>query len=290
MASTVRDRECTELLLERGIDPNSTGFYYGTALQAALRVGDVVIVDKLLNCGADVNIVRGAHGTALRAAVTGGHGDIVRHMVACGADVNLRHHDKGNSILRLVLDSGSYANFQALLLAGADTDTRTFSGQHIMITACNQGDATAVQLLLNEGANPSVLGSNGPMMQILLDHNADINATDQDGNTVLASALSSKKYSWTPIMTEEHLKIINLLLDHGRKIRITERDLLAAADLNRLVHEHGKDVVSWLIEYDDNAVLTEEVNARQRQRREERPHKIQDYDREERIRREYLQR
>ena len=69
MACKAEGHECVELLLQRGMDVNISGSYYGTAMQAASRVGNIEIVERLLKSGADVNVLRGVYGTALRAAV-----------------------------------------------------------------------------------------------------------------------------------------------------------------------------------------------------------------------------
>ena len=225
MACMAGDRECVELLLQRGIDVNRTGGYYGTALQAASRVGNIEIVDHLLDSRADVNIVGGAHGTALRAAVLGGHEDIVRGFLACGADVNLRHEDKGKSVLHIAVESKSDAIFKALFVAGAAVSTANLSQQHILITACKQGRAVLVELLLASGVDVNISGikpersyympnneatplnaacaeGHPSVVRLLLDHEADIERTNESSATPLIAAISGK-----------NLSVIRLLLD-----------------------------------------------------------------------------
>lgn len=52
-------QDFVELLLARGADPNRSGYYYGTPIQAAARNGQLEIVRLLLRHGASVNIVQG---------------------------------------------------------------------------------------------------------------------------------------------------------------------------------------------------------------------------------------
>jgi ankyrin repeat protein len=235
MACMAGDRECVELLLQRGIDVIRTGGYYGTALQAASRVGNIEIVDHLLDSRADVNIVDGAHGTALRAAVLGGHEDIVRRFLACGADVNLRHEDKGKSVLHIAVKSKSDAIFKALFVAGAAVSTANSNQRHILITACKQGHAAVVDLLLASGVDVNISETqpeyyryipdkaatpliaacaegHPSVVRLLLAYGANIEKTNDSSATPLMAAIKGN-----------NLSIVRLLLD-------------AHADVNHAVH------------------------------------------------------
>jgi len=230
MACMAGDRECVELLLQRGIDVNRTGNYYGTALQAASRVGNIETVDHLLDSGANVNIVGGAHGTALRAAVLGGHEDIVRRFLACGADVNLRHEDKGKSVLHIAVKSKSDAIFKALFVAGAAVSTANLSQPHILIKACKQGRAVLVELLLASGVDVNISGTkpkhfrympddeatplnaacaegHPSVVRLLLDHEADIERTNESSATPLIAAIRGKNLSVIRLLLDAHADV-----------------------------------------------------------------------------------
>ena len=205
MACVAGDQEWIELLLQRGIDVNGLGYYYGTALQAASRVGNTEIVERLLNSGADVNILHGVHGTALRAAALGGHEDLVRSLIAHGADVNLRDKDWGESILHLALKSRNHATFKTLLVAGANMNTEMHYQQHILISACAAGHL--------------------PVVQLLLDHGADIEKTDGLSGTPLIAAIRGEKVQhaiyFTPLLEATKdckLEIVKELLSAGATI------------------------------------------------------------------------
>jgi ankyrin repeat protein len=239
MACMAGDRECVELLLQRGIDVNRTGNYYGTALQAASRVGNIETVDHLLDSGANVNILGGAHGTALRAAVLGGHEDVVRRLLACGADVNLsdedNDEDRGDSVLHLALKSRSDAIFKALFVAGAAVSTANSNQRHILITACKQGHAAVVDLLLASGVDVNISETqpeyyryipdkaatpliaacaegHPSVVRLLLAYGANIEKTNDSSATPLMAAIKGN-----------NLSIVRLLLD-------------AHADVNHAVH------------------------------------------------------
>jgi hypothetical protein len=57
MVAAAGDVEFLRLLIERGVEVNSGGHYYGCALQAAARFGHLECVHLLLNAGAEVNLV-----------------------------------------------------------------------------------------------------------------------------------------------------------------------------------------------------------------------------------------
>ena len=230
MACMVGDIECIDLLLQRGMDVNFSGYYYGTALQAASRIGNIEIVERLLKAGAKIDILQGVHGTPLRAAVIQGHEDLVRMLIAHGADVNLRYSDYSGSILHLALESGKSEIFKLLLDAGADMNIRTKDKQHVLTEACKHGDATLVELLLASGVDVSVSGTksenrtNMPyeeatplhaacanshihIVQLLVDHGADIEKTNESSATPLIAAIRANDVS-----------IICSLLDAGAEV------------------------------------------------------------------------
>jgi len=239
MACMAGDRECAELLLQRGIDVNRTGGYYGTALQAASRVGNIEIVDHLLNSRADVNIYGGAHGTALRAAVLGGHEDIVRLLIAYGADINLgdgdNDEDRGDSVLHLALKSRSDAIFKALFVAGAAVSTANSTQRHILITACKQGHVAVVDLLLASGVDVNISETQPEYYRYIPDKAATpLIAACAEGHPSVVRLLlayganieKTKNSSATPLMAAikgNNLSIVRLLLD-------------AHADVNHAVH------------------------------------------------------
>lgn len=132
MVCLIGKQDLVELLLTRGADPNRSGYYYGTPIQAAARSGQLEIVRLLLRHGASVNAVQGRWDTALRAASIGGHSDVVNLLISHGAEISLKgdgegssHSDDKNkaaSALQLAVASGDMDTVNAVLEAGADVD------------------------------------------------------------------------------------------------------------------------------------------------------------------------
>ncbi|KAL7781390.1 hypothetical protein V8C43DRAFT_319824 [Trichoderma afarasin] len=78
-----------EMLLRNGALINAKGGRCGTALQAASYHGHFSVVYWLLENGADVNQMGGLYGTALQAAAFNGHADVVELLLQNKAEVNL---------------------------------------------------------------------------------------------------------------------------------------------------------------------------------------------------------
>lgn len=65
MIAAAGDIEFLWLLVERGVDVDSFGHYFGCALQAAARFGHLECEDLLLNTSANFNLTGGWYGSAL---------------------------------------------------------------------------------------------------------------------------------------------------------------------------------------------------------------------------------
>lgn len=108
------------LLGELKVNVDAVGGYYGTALQAAARMGHENIVHLCLDHGADVNAVGGCYYTALHAAVHGGSEDIVKIFLEHGADVSARDGEMGTALYAAKGRYTSQACVDLLLQYGAE--------------------------------------------------------------------------------------------------------------------------------------------------------------------------
>ena len=174
-------------------------------LQATQR-GDREAALKLLQQGADIN-VRDAQGrTPVMVATYQHNTDMVRTLLQAGADVNIRDNNKENPLLH----AGAQGWLDILKLAiEAHADTRLtnrFGGISI-IPASERGHVEIVRELLthtdinvNHVNNlgwtallEAIILSNGgkahqQIVQLLVDHGADVNLADKDGVTPLQHA------------------------------------------------------------------------------------------------------
>lgn len=240
-AIVLNERACVELLLERHVDVNATGSYYGTALQAAARFGHFEITQKLLEAGADPNLVNGCHGTALRAAVLGDHTATVELLLKHGADASVVFIQKLNSrgsrlpnpLLNLAVESGNASIISMLVSAGTDVVSDPPDHLHPLILACREGSLESVKFLLDGGAPVSVLGKelryahaavdskfspiqmasyhgHKEVVRLLLSRNAGVNVDAAYSRTDLSSG---GKTALSIAAERGHLDVVKELLD-----------------------------------------------------------------------------
>src|SRR5262245_77978 len=244
-------------------------------LEAAER-GDLALIVELLQSGIDVNAGNSINTTALMRAVSGGQVEVVRALLEHGADLcrenTLCHtaltcavicsrswedywpilHPDPRPLELLLAAGGQYRLYEAVLLndldlartrldegAGVDTGEWSYNGPLLKIAA-DLGYLAMVDLLLDHGANAEATDDLGQtalvsavrfgrteIVRCLLDRGADINAVEWSGRSAIAIAASAG-----------HRDIVSLLLDRG-----AERGLLDAVALNdaSLVEELLRD-------------------------------------------------
>jgi hypothetical protein len=149
--SRAGNAKIVQLLLEKGVDVNAQGGYYGNALQAASVGGHKEIVQQLLDKGADVNAQGGLYGNALYAASWGGHQEIVQQLLDKGADVNAQGGQYGNA-LQAASQGGHKEIVQQLLDKGADVNAQGGHFGHALQAASAKSHKEIVQQLRASGA------------------------------------------------------------------------------------------------------------------------------------------
>ena len=175
-------------------------------LLLAIQRGDREVTSKLLQDGADIN-VRDAQGrTPVMIATYQHNTEMVRELIQAGADINIRDSNKENPLLQ----AGAQGWLDILKLAiEAHADTRLtnrFGGISI-IPASERGHVEVVrELLTRTDINVNhinnlgwtalleaiVLSDGGQahqqIVQLLIEHRADVNLPDKDGVTPLQNA------------------------------------------------------------------------------------------------------
>ena len=169
----------------------------------AAEAGDITAVQRLLQEGADIND-RDAQGrTPVMAATHGRQTDIVRALIQAGADINIRDNQFDNPFLYAGAE-GLLEILQLTIAARADTKLTNRFGGTALIPAAERGHVEIVnELLTRTDVNvnhindlgwtallEAIVLSNGGerhqwIVQLLVDHGANINIPDKDGVTPL---------------------------------------------------------------------------------------------------------
>ena len=174
-------------------------------LMAAQR-GEIETVLKLLQEGADINVTDAQGRTPVMIATYKHDTEMVRALIQKGADINMRDSQKENPLLH----AGAQGWLDILKLAieaKADTTLTNRFGGISIIPAAERGYVETVrELLTRTDINVNhvnnlgwtalleaiVLGDGGQaqqqIVQLLVDHGADVNIPDKDGVTPLRHA------------------------------------------------------------------------------------------------------
>jgi uncharacterized protein len=174
-------------------------------LMAAQR-GDIETALKLLREGADINVTDAQGRTPVMIATYQHNTDLVRALIQEGADINMRDMRKENPLLH----AGAQGWLDILKLAieaKADTTLTNRYGGIALIPAAERGHVETVrELLTRTDSNVNhinnlgwtalleaiVLSDGGQaqqqIVQLLVDHGADVTIPDKDGVTPLQHA------------------------------------------------------------------------------------------------------
>ena len=156
-----------KLLLERGAKVDAINYGNDTALCNASAKGFQSVAELLINAGANVN----AHGidqiTPLHNAALIGSLPLAKLLISKGADVNARQRDGSTP----------------LMLATTPAIATFLIDNNAVVNATNGMGDTALRLAI--GKKDSI-----PLMETLLKHGANPNATNNAGSSVLGYAVN----------------------------------------------------------------------------------------------------
>lgn len=204
-------------LLEAGASPDGADRAGQRPLCAASSSTSTEVVRLLLDAGADVNAADGEGRTALFYAAERRRGEVVDLLLSRGARV-----DVADSLGRTPLNAGvGDADITARLLAQVPSpDFRVGGGPTPLMSACQEGAAETVALLIERGADISGADGASPPLhlalsmnhldcaRVLLEHGADQGPALSAGESLASgSAMTVAAGAGPPAVL--------LLLDHG---------------------------------------------------------------------------
>lgn len=167
---------------------------------------DVIAVRKYIEEGADINIQDRNKRTPIMIATYNRDAEMVNVLIEAGADVNIQDDNRANPFLHAGA-MGYLEIIRLLVKAGADTTLTNRYGGVALIPACERGHVEVVQELLTTtdidvnhinnlgwtALMEAIILSDGgkthqEIVQLLIDHGADVNIPDHDGVTPLQHA------------------------------------------------------------------------------------------------------
>ncbi|KAJ6190216.1 hypothetical protein N7519_000237 [Penicillium mononematosum] len=201
-------------LLNFGADINAEDGIYGTALGSACFRGHMSAVQILVNYGAKINASSGRFGNALQAASLGGHIDLVKYLLDEGAKVNASggrfgnalqaasfgtHDSMAQSIQHVLKDMLSRGvpilpqNSNALQVASSDAyrwDEKTLEKLSEMVLSKLPNAFSTMDPGKRDPFLDASLTDRGPLVQLLLEKGADVNAAGGEYGSALQAASS----------------------------------------------------------------------------------------------------
>ena len=232
-------QKIANLLIDKGLDVNQKDKNNTTPLLLAAKDREYMwLLKLLLKNNADPNIKNNRQETPL--LVTRDE-EAVKLLVEHGAEVNVRDKS-GNTPLLINAKHGE--TVELLVDRGAAVNVQDEEGNTPLLINARDGEVDIVELLLENSADPSIrnnlnetpllAASNVEKVKLLVEHGADVDAKDIEGNTsLLINASNGKKdtvefllkngadfsiknnSNQAPLAVTRSVKIAKLLVEHG---------------------------------------------------------------------------
>jgi len=211
-----------------------------------VRTGTAQEVEAAISAGANVNAVGDIWAALTWAVRFNPHIEVVTVLISNGANVNARDEIRGNTALTWALsDLSNFEMINVLIEAGANVNSELLS------KIWNGFEMQAIVFLLANGADvnvasaswdgrtalmTAVLGNDGlsqpDVVTILIEHGADVNARDDNGNTALMWA-AERWFPPSPLPPCPFLESMEILLANAADVSMRNNDGKRAIDIAR---------------------------------------------------------
>ena len=196
--------DAINVLLEAGADPNIAldDSSVTCFMCAVLKDCSKDVLQAMIDHGADVNATSTA-GTALMIACTKRYTDAIYLLLKAGANPNIADDSGVTCLMRAVGEDCSNEVLQAIIDHGAEVNSTSKENGTALMIACTRRYKYAINLLLEARANPNIVlddtvitclmfavgeDCSKEVLQAIVNHGADVNATGKGNHTVLIKA------------------------------------------------------------------------------------------------------
>ena len=196
-----KDTKIVAQLIIAGLNLNQ--YYNGkTALDYAIKVKQVAIIDFLIKNGADLGVYDSRNKSALELIFKKFNQRSVLHLIKSFQSVNQHDDYEGNTALHYAAQRNYYDCAAELIAMGADVNRVNYIGQSALYLAAMHGSAEIVRLLVRHGADVNLADKYGwtpifhavfegdiAMIELLISLGADVDRIDNKGWTPLFYAI-----------------------------------------------------------------------------------------------------
>ena len=162
------------------------------------------ILQAIISHGGDVNATGKNNRTALLIACLKRKKDAINALLNAGADSNIAGADGYTCLHDAAWDDCCTEALQAILSHGGYVNATSKENVTPLMLACVKGNKDAINVLVNAGADPNIVDADGEtclhyavrnnccteILQAIISHGADVNATCSDTKTALLLACS----------------------------------------------------------------------------------------------------
>ena len=212
IACIKNDESAINVLLDARDNPNIADDVRGdTCLHTAVKHQcSIEVLQAIIDHGVDVNATNKRNKTALKNACINKAESAIKVLQNVRANPNIADDAHGNTCLHsAVKQQCSIEALQAVIDHGVDVNATNKRHQTALTNTCINKDESAINVLLNARTNPNITDADGDtclhtaaikecskeVLQAIIDHGVDVNATNKRNQTVLTIAYTNKDES-----------------------------------------------------------------------------------------------
>lgn len=235
LAALANSKEAVEYLLEKKADPNAVCTVASNSRASLHVTTKAEIAEALLKAGADVNAVTDQGLSALLIAIMDNNKELVAVLLRHHANTEPSSKHQRSPLLEVLQNNRDIDLLRMLLEAKADPNWESYelyNGQEVCFipiqVVVGKKRADFAELLLSHKADKTVLNKEGetllhmavrnrdiPMVKLLLEQGADVNAVTKAGLTPYMYAVTPVNSARQPLLNEppELLQELKRLLE-----------------------------------------------------------------------------